>query len=311
MLDEEIKFITADGDSARWQNIVLDGVHRWINYPRDVLRFSNALKFAWPALKGEFDSQDLVAIEGIRLFDPIAFDWIRRNRDFLFSEGRYIMGADEDRKANIEGLKASLPPATVDPFMELLTVLFPNHGKWFKGDRYMIRENHVASQARRGLASEAGYDSYFALRPSADAVPKSTIDAVFENLNDEKKLRNALRTYLGKNNSRRRAMIGLFLQDLRIRFAVQPRPQPTQELLNALVAIGLRCLGAARCSRSSRAERSVSWCAISSRRGAKRKLVSTSSLRTSSRTPRSFLPTYMSIVVESSAYSRVTVLVEK
>ena len=239
MLDEEIKFITADGeDSARWQYIVRDGVHRWINYPRDVLRFSNALKFAWPALKGEFDSQDLVTIEGIRLFDPVAFDWIRRNRDFLFSEGRYIMDADESRKANIEALKASLPPATVDPIIELLTVLFPDHGKWFAGDRYMIRENHVASQARRGLASEAGYDSYFSLRPSADAVPKSTIDAVFDNLNDEKNLTNALRTYLGKNNSRGRAMIGLFLQDLRIRFAVQPRPRPTQELLNALVAIG-------------------------------------------------------------------------
>jgi len=239
MLDEEIKFVTADGeDSARWQYIVRDGVHRWISYPRDVLRFSNALKFAWPALRGEFDSQDLVTIEGIRLFDPVAFDWIRRNRDFLFSEGRYIMGADEDRKANVAALKASLPPATVDPIMELVTVLFPDHGKWFEGDRYTIRENHVASQARRGLASEAGYDSYFAFRPTADAVPKSAIDAVFDNLNDEKNLTNALRTYLGKTNSRGQAMIGLFLEDLRIRFAVQPRPQPTQELLTALVAIG-------------------------------------------------------------------------
>ena len=239
MLDEEIKFITADGeDSARWQYIVRDGVHRWINYPRDVLRFSNALKFAWPALQGEFDSQDLVAIEGIRLFDPIAFDWIRRNRDFLFSEGRYIMGADEDRKANIEALKASLPPAVVEPVVELLTVLFPDHGKWLEGNRYVVSENHVASQARRGLASEAGYDSYFALRPTADAIPKSTIDAFFSGLDDEKKLTNALRTYLGKNNSRGRAMIGLFLNDLRIRFAVHPQPRPTQEQLNVVLSIG-------------------------------------------------------------------------
>jgi len=244
MLDEEIKFITADGESsARWQYIVRNGVHRWINYPRDVLRFSNALKFAWPALKGEFDSQDLVAIEGIRLFDPVAFDWIRRNRDFLFNEGRYFMGADEERKVSVEALKGSLPPTTVDVIMELLTVLFPGQGKWFEGDRYMVRENHVASQARRGLASEAGYDSYFALRPSPDAVPKSTVDAVLDNLNDEKAITSTLRTYLGKDNSQGQAMIGLFLQDLRIRFAVHPKPEPSQELLNALLSIGDEVLG--------------------------------------------------------------------
>lgn len=239
MLDEEIKFITSNGEaSTRWQYIVRDGVQRWINLPRDVLRYSNALKFAWPALKGEFDAQDLVAVEGLRLFDPIAFYWIRRNRDFLFNEGRYFMGAEDERKANVAALKASLSTTTVGPVIELLTVLFPSQGKWLEGDRYMIRENHVASQARRGIATEAGYDSYFALRPSVDAIPKTTIDTFFENLGDERKLTNALRSYIGKNNSRSRAMIGLFLNDLRIRFAVHPRPQPTQELLESMLSIG-------------------------------------------------------------------------
>lgn len=238
MLDEEIEPILADREiSTRWRYIVQDGVHRWINSPRDVLRFSNALKFAWPTLKGEFDPYDLVAIEGIRLYDPIAFDWIRRNRDFLFNEGRYIIGAENDRRANIEALKSSLPPATVNSLIRLLTVLFPGHGKWFEGDGYRAAESYVASQARRGLASEAGYDAYFALRPSVDAIPQATIDTVFENLNDEKEITNALRAYLGKNNSRGKAMIGLFLQDLRTRFAVQPKPKPSQELLNALLSI--------------------------------------------------------------------------
>jgi hypothetical protein len=244
MLDEEIKFITADAESsARWQYIVRSGVHRWINYPRDILRFSNALKFAWPALKGEFDSQDLVAIEGIRLFDPMAFDWIRLNRDFLFNEGRYFMGADAERTANVEALKGSLPPTTVNVIMELLTVLFPSQGKWFQDDHYMLNENYAASQARRGLASEAGYDAYFALRPSADAVPKSTIDAIFDKLDDEKAIISALQTFVGKDNRRGRAMIGLFLQDLRIRFAVDPKPEPSQQLLNALLSIGDEVLG--------------------------------------------------------------------
>lgn len=239
MLDEEIKFIISNGQgSTRWQYIVRDGVQRWINSPRDVLRYSNALKFAWPALNGEFDAQDLVAVEGLRLFDPIAFDWIRRNRDFLFNQGRYFMGAEDERKANVEALKASLPTSTARQAVDLLTVLFPSQGKWLEDDGFMNSEDYVASQARRGIASEAGYDTYFALRPSVDAIPKSTIDFAFENLSDEKKLTNVLRTYIGKNNSRGQAMIGLFLNELRIRFGVHPRPQPTEELLKAVLSIG-------------------------------------------------------------------------
>ncbi|MFI5409829.1 P-loop NTPase fold protein [Kaistia sp. UC242_56] len=239
MLDEHISLITADGeDSARWQYIVRDGVHRWINSPRDVLRFSNALKFSWSALKDEFDAQDLIAIEGIRLFDPVAFEWIKRNRDFLFGEGRYSLGADDERKANIEALKASLPVATVEPIVELLTVLFPAHGKSFEPDRYMIRESHFASQVRRGLMSEAGYDAYFGLHPSADAVPKSTIDSVFRNLNDKNKIESIFRFYLGKNNSRGRDMVGILLDEVRMRFALKPSPVPTQDLLDAVISVG-------------------------------------------------------------------------
>jgi hypothetical protein len=244
MLDEDIKFIATDIESSiRWQYILRSGVHRWINYPRDVLRFANALKFAWPELKGEFDPQDMVAIEGIRLFDPAAFNWIRLNRDFLFDEGRYNMVADKERSENVEALKGSLPPTTVNVTMELLTVLFPSQGNWFQGDRYVPTENYAASQARRGLASQAGYDAYFALRPSADAVPKSTIDAMFDELDDERSITSALRTYLGKDNRRGRAMIGIFLQDLRFRFAVDPKPEPSQQLLNALISIGDEVFG--------------------------------------------------------------------
>jgi hypothetical protein len=239
ILDEEITFLTISAeDSARWQLIVNDGVQRWINNPRDALRLSNALKFAWPALKGEFDVHDLVAIEGIRLFDSEVFDWIRSNRDFLFNDGRYFMDAEEERITNIQAFKTTLPPGKVDIVLELLTVLFPSQGKWFRGERVFQSENHVAAENRRGLASEAGYDSYFALRPSADAVPKSALDAIFENLDDEFKVSLALKSYLGKNNSRGKPMIGLLLNDLRLRFAGRSTQQPTQAFLNAILAIG-------------------------------------------------------------------------
>ncbi|MGO4621035.1 P-loop NTPase fold protein [Ensifer sp. 2YAB10] len=239
ILDQEIKFLTGNSEeSMRWHHIVRDGVHRWINNPRDVLRLSNALKFAWPALEGEFDPQDLVAIEGLRLFDPEAFDWIRNNRDFLFSDGRYFMGSDDERKANVEALKISLPVDKAGMVLNLLAVLFPQQSKWIEGAGFGSSESHVAAQNRRGLASEAGYDSYFALHPTADAIPKTTLDSIFENLGDEAKIAPILKAYLGKHSSRGRSMTGLLLQDLRLRFAANSRPVPTKSFLRALLGIG-------------------------------------------------------------------------
>lgn len=75
-------------DSERWRVIIHLGLERWITRPRDVARLSNALNFSWSALEGEIDAQDLLAMEGLRLFDPQAFDFIRDNRNFLIGEGQ-------------------------------------------------------------------------------------------------------------------------------------------------------------------------------------------------------------------------------
>jgi hypothetical protein len=52
--------------------LVRDGIRRWIRSPRDVVRLANAVKFSWPAVESEIDPQDLVAMEGLRLFDASA-----------------------------------------------------------------------------------------------------------------------------------------------------------------------------------------------------------------------------------------------
>jgi predicted KAP-like P-loop ATPase len=130
ILDGEIAFLPDVGpDSLRWHYIVRDGVRRWVRYPRDVLRLANAVKFSWPALRGEIDAQDLLAMEGLRLFDPIVFDWVRWNRDFLFSEGRFLMSTDEVREVAVKDLQESLSTETREPLLRLLSVLFPSQSK--------------------------------------------------------------------------------------------------------------------------------------------------------------------------------------
>lgn len=244
ILDQEISFLTgATEDTSRWQYIVRDGIQRWIRSPRDVVRLSNAVKFSWPALEGEIDPQDLLAIEGIRLFDPGTFNWIRDSRDFLFTEGRFIFASDDVRKAAVDGLKRRVPEDIQPQVMRVLSVLFPQSLKWFEDRQAFGEEAFIEVIKRRGIGSEAGYDAYFGLHPSSDAIPKAVINDLMSKLDDADGIETIIRSYLGKKTSRGEPMIAKLLDELRVQYRASRPAQPTQSLLDALFRVGDEVIG--------------------------------------------------------------------
>ena len=239
ILDREISFLTAETpQSTRWQYIVRDGISRWVTSPRDVVRLSNAVKFSWPALAGEIDPQDLLAMEGLRLFDQGAFAWIRDNRDFLFSEGRFVLSTDEVKQETIEGLKRRIPRELQSQVLRVLTVLFPQAGKWFEGRDSFGEEAFIEVTKRRGVGSEAGYDTYFGLHPSSDAIPRAVVNDLMSRLDNTEEIEQIMRGYLGQKNSRGELMIAKLLDELRIQYRARQPARPTQALLDALFRIG-------------------------------------------------------------------------
>ena len=242
ILDADIKFLNGEiPDSVRWQYILRDGVRRWIRHPRDALRLANAVKFSWPALKGELDPQDLLAMEGLRLFDGAAFDWVRWNRDFLFREGRFLFKEEEQRKTSATRLRERLPKDTCDEILSIFSVLFPSNSKDFVG-------NDVSSEPdgnvvkRRGVGCEAGYDAYFALHPSPDSIPKAVIDEMISALKDDERLYSALDNFVDAKDRRGQPQISLLLEELRYRFQGEDHAAPTQQMLDALFQVGERVL---------------------------------------------------------------------
>jgi hypothetical protein len=246
MLDAELGFLPdARPDDLRWHYIVQDGIRRWVRYPRDALRLANAVKFAWPALAGEIDAQDLLAMEGLRLFDAAAFDWIRWNRDFLFSEGRFLLSDEQHREAAVKNLQDCLPERTRDEVMSVLSALFPSKSQLFQGAG-ASNEGQGEVVKRRGVGSAAGYDAYFALHPSADAIPKTEIDGLMGRLEDEGAIANALQNYAARTDKQGHPMIGELLEELRFRFQGREPATPTQPLLDALFRTGDQILGIER-----------------------------------------------------------------
>ena len=94
---ETLFLLNAIEAGAHSRQVLASGLHRWMHHPRDVTRLSNALKFVWPSIQGEIDAVDVLAMEGLRLFEPRLFEWIQGNRDFLFEEGRYTFLEDANR----------------------------------------------------------------------------------------------------------------------------------------------------------------------------------------------------------------------
>jgi len=239
ILSDHTGFIPpAPEGSMRSYYIVQYGIHRWIKSPRDVERLGNAIGFAWPALEGEVDPHDLLAMEGLKLFDSAAFNWIRDNRDLLFGRGIYRMAQDEERKDTVAKLSALLQESDRSQVLRIVAALFPQIGK-LMGDRYSYGgEPHVEVRKRRGIGSEAGYDSYFSLDPSRNAVPKADVDRAVARVNDTESLERAIRAYLVKTNDQGEPMVGDFLDELRLRFLGRSPIDPTQGILDALFRVG-------------------------------------------------------------------------
>lgn len=240
LLDHEISFLLRDipEDGKRWHNLITHGIRRWIRQPRDVARLANALKFCGPALQDEVDPQDLLAMEGLRIFDRPVFDWIRASRDFMFSEGAFEAIGNQERAAYAARFKERLLPENRDDVIELLCDLFPNIAQLLTDQQQHFGEVHYQVVRRRGVGVQLGYDAYFSLYPSAEGVPKPTLDALIRKIDDTDAIVAVFREYLAKLDSNGRSMIGELLHEVSIRFYGRDSLRPSAAILRALLICG-------------------------------------------------------------------------
>jgi len=163
----------------RWMEMLQAGLHRWLRHPRDVVRLSNAMHFAWAALKDEIDAYDVLCMEALRLFDRKVFDWIRNNRTLLLGEGlSYAIAAnDEASLAAANALGDMLSEGARADIVPMLRLLFPTKTDLFGNSRRAYSaENWTDVVARRGVATKPGYTAYFSLSPSPYSIPKLWIE---------------------------------------------------------------------------------------------------------------------------------------
>lgn len=158
-----------------------------IKSPRDATRYINALTITWPAVEGDVDLGDFIAIEAFRLFQPGLYRAIRDNQAVVCEGTREQF--DRDKAA--ARLDAILLSRVNDKkhYRDALVRLFPRLAA--------IWGNTIHGSGRydkdRRIASSAHFQTYFRMSIDLDAIPRKELAVILDNPSDTTKVSDILR----------------------------------------------------------------------------------------------------------------------
>ena len=183
-VDEAIKISEIELTEEQVQSFVryfVDGIENRLKTPRMCKRYANALTFALPILVGEVNSVDLMLIEGIRVFYPSLYTFIRRNREiFAGTHSGSHYRTDKDKEPAIQAIEQAIgqfPKDDEENIRELLKILFPRLSGLYGNVHYGSDWEKTWSEEQR-VASKDYFDRYFSY-----AIPEGDVpDREIENL---------------------------------------------------------------------------------------------------------------------------------
>jgi len=174
---DEVLGDTSDGlfDQSYWTNVFHDGIDPLIQVPRDVVRFTNTLSVTYPAVRGEVNPVDFIALEALRVFLPSLYDVIRTNQDKFSGHSRddRYDGDQKARAAFHEQWAQALPEQLRSSTRDLLERIFPKIGQMGYGADWL-------AQWRRSLRAchPDVFPTYFRMTVPPGAVRRSEMLAL-------------------------------------------------------------------------------------------------------------------------------------
>lgn len=197
---------------TRFWNVFHDVVAPLIRTPRDVVRLTNHIATGWPAVSGNVDRADFLAISALELSEPALYARIRSNPDRLCGLREHDQGLRGDIGAEYDEI-LGLDKCSAQDRQRLriaMRRLFPRldavwGNLWQNGDTW---------RRDRLIASAENFRSYFAFAVSDDVVPAENIDAIVAAADDAVFVEGKLREALSKSRRNGSTQAGLLLEEL-------------------------------------------------------------------------------------------------
>ena len=152
-------------EQSHWGNVYFQGIDHFITNPRDVTYLTNILTVTYAAVKGEVNPVDFIAIETLRVFQPMIYDIILKNPQFfaghLANQSLLISTIDEFKRFHNSWL-AQLQERDREPVKQLLLHLFPKLNAIWHNTYYNAKHESIwRSQLR--VCSLKIFPNYFCL----------------------------------------------------------------------------------------------------------------------------------------------------
>uniref|UniRef100_A5WBC9 KAP P-loop domain protein n=1 Tax=Psychrobacter sp. (strain PRwf-1) TaxID=349106 RepID=A5WBC9_PSYWF len=172
----------------RFSSNYLSAFESCISTPRKAKLYSNTLMFSLPILKGEVNPIDLMLIEGIRLFYPKLYDFIKNNQD-LFA-GTFISSQYGNDNANKEYIKKlidetilNLSATEKEGIVELLKDIFPRlqavyNNTYHSGDSLKIWEEN------QNICSKNYFFRYFGYSLLPNDISDTNLNLLVQDINN-------------------------------------------------------------------------------------------------------------------------------
>lgn len=198
------------GQLQRFMNIFYDNISPYICTPRDLARLSNSMSVSWPAVEREVDTADYVALEVMRLFQPLLYNAIRTNKDRLCG-AQSALGKHADPEKEIQFFIESLPEKHREQSKLSLLRLFP------------ILENvgysgNLADQwgSQRRVCTTKHFDTYFRMTIGDEAIPINEIEDFISHASERDYVMSSFNSALKSIRKNGRSKVPLLFDELNV-----------------------------------------------------------------------------------------------
>lgn len=166
------------------QNILIK-----IKTPRLAIRYVNSLSFLIPLLKGEVNMSDLILFEGVKIFYPKYYDFIKSSPEYFIEsyQNSFTNSKDNDKveefKNKIEGLNNDLSKKESNAILSLIKLLFPYVREAL--ENYSYRNQNLNWEKEKRIVSPKYFNRYFIYSIAKDDISDIYFDGYIGSLREK------------------------------------------------------------------------------------------------------------------------------
>ncbi len=227
-------------DRTRWRNLYYQGIDHFITNARDIVHLTNNLSVTYPAVKGEVNTVDFIALESLRVFCPTIYNIIRKNYQAftpLADDKGYLGYTLDELKRIHNSWIAQLPEQDKQPVKRLLMQLFPKlQAVWGNSDYGVQDESTWRKQLR--ICSPEVFSIYFRLALPEEELSNTQMKAILALTKDAKAFGQTLVAIAQQKLPDGTSQVRAILERLEDYTATEIAPDDISSIVQALFDVG-------------------------------------------------------------------------